>query len=253
MKKKFFVLTLLTLLFSVVITGCNSGDTTDCTQITNDFDKELNDYIASQEATISSVKTRANGNLTYNDLVAMAEKLDSTSKAFYKAHPEVKMQVNENLSKEEIEIMSMDADSLLAFVNRNFSPKVGKMMQANLKGQPYKFSDGLPSDMLVSNSEKTLLANLKISNEFATVVNGSIGSGNIVRNSPKVCYEKYLKRLDNCKQSFFIAVAFTTFGAIVTSPSGLGLTVTYASYCYALYAYDNCQKDAYSSYQDCLK
>lgn len=38
MKKKFFVLTLLTLLFSVVITGCNSGDTTDCTQITNDFD-----------------------------------------------------------------------------------------------------------------------------------------------------------------------------------------------------------------------
>lgn len=74
MKKKFFVLTLLTLLFSVVITGCNSGDTTDCTQITNDFDKELNNYVASQEATISSVKTRANGNLTYNDLVAMAEK-----------------------------------------------------------------------------------------------------------------------------------------------------------------------------------
>ena len=138
MKRNYYVLVFCVLSFIVGLTSCNNEQTADNTQRERNFDRDLNLYVASQESIINGIgHTRADGNLTYDDLVAMAEKLDSTSKAFYKAHPEVKLRIKENPSKEELEIMSMDADSLLAFVNRNFSPEVENIVRANLNAQPY--------------------------------------------------------------------------------------------------------------------
>ena len=236
--------------------SCTNDIVSDETKSSN-FDKELSSYVATQRAILNKRKaiTRAEGHLTFEELVAMACEIDSTSRAFYEAHPELTAQISGEITLEDIEIMKLDTDSLQAFVDRNFSKDISKIVDANINDKEIKDNNVLLPRFGDSEVDKTLKANLNVSQEFNDMVTNNIQPPTPLKATQSYCKGQYNNRIGGCKTSYYRTIALTTICAALFSPiTGAGAAAAASlSYSLAIYDYQNCLDDAYKSYADCLR
>lgn len=260
------------IIISNILLSCNRNDISSDTESTK-FSNDLKIYVQKQKSIINkSLLSRSNATLTFDNIIEIANSLDSCSQKFIDDHPELVSVSNSDLTEDDLYAMSIDEEALLEFAKENYSSKVYNAIYNTIYDPEYTEYPGsstssdlkLPSqetpsekDPLFWDSQKieqTIIANLEVVSDFKRLTIETFSPSGLekeLQGKSKDCIERYKLNIKDCNTSFAVNMAFGVLSLFITTPTGAGATLSFASMVYTTYEYNNCISSAKSSLQEC--
>jgi hypothetical protein len=214
------------------------------------FNKNLTAYFMNQKALLTKVSTRAGENhASIDEVMQIAQEIDENMQTFKDNNKDLLITLD-NLTDDEMELIRLDPDYMLSYLDENFSSKTYKYAADFLHGDLQVDVSQVASDTELSPSEKTFVSNLIIASEFIELTenpyNDELDITIRSTRDPKqetrdLCFDEYVSDLKLCSLSFIGgALSFSTFG-----PWGavIGGAVSYGRCAYsAKNAYNRCKR-----------
>lgn len=260
MKKNILLVIAVAMVFVMVSCG-QDAKVAQSQSIEENLYEDIANYSAAKKAVLNTCLTRtASDTISYEKMLVMSEKLDSISRAFNEAHPKFANRVIKKIQYEDLEIMRVEPDSLLAFVKANYSSGVYNCVYENLKKYGYKSSEKLtiaPSENYnkLESNDDFYIDNVKTSTDLADKVvtwNKNSQTSNSSKNSR--CLAQYKEDCKNCNIAYVVDCVVAGLCIAVSTPTTAvgGLCAAY-SLVEAYNDYLDCCSDAKRFYNLCLK
>lgn len=239
--------------------SCNSSFTDEhYQQEEKGFEDSFASFKAAKRTVLNSVATRsANDTLSYNDMIVMAEELDSLNKAFYHSHPKLAKRVRKVVESDQVEIMKINPDSLMSFVKDNYSDEIyncvrGHLVKAGCLSSIYNLKT--TGATVSTQDDRFIVDNIETTLEFAGKTKWDKNPNFSYKTKTEYCLDQYKNRKSNCYKSYITNCVIAGLGIVVSAPSTVGAAVVWTvSVSLVCEAYRECLYDAYCSYMDCLK
>lgn len=232
-------------LFCVLVSSCNNDD---LNTTAPRFNQNLLALNTSQESLLNSIITRAGSDkLSMDDALSIAEKLDCNVQTFKQENIKA-LSTIENLSSDEIKLMSLDSTYFLSFIRENFSEKTYNYTCDYLKGNLSVTTMQILSDEKLTSTEKTYISNLKTASGFIELMaKVEFGETTIRTRADKkqtkedICLDDYAGDLAGCALDFALGAA-------------TGATVgPWGAFAVGAVSYAKCAYDAKQTFNRCMR
>lgn len=190
------VMIFLFAVFAMLNVACTKTDVSEAKKSPQSFDEDLNSYVSEQKEILHGLTTRSTSTtLTSEEIAAIAIKMDSVTLKFYNEHPKF---VNSlpKVSEEQMEVLKENPDSLMTFVQRNYSEEVFNIVKEDLGSDRFILLE--PSNISSASNvqrDKFVKANLEINRDFKEVITENAA------NTYKPLIQESNKRTDCYKRS----------------------------------------------------
>lgn len=272
MKKILLTMTMfLAIAISLFVIACSNDVEKSQEKPQKQFDKDLAEYVAKQKGFMRSVViSRSGSEVTYEDMLEIAAKLDSCSMKFFEEHPEVYEALNLNVTEDEIIAMSLDTEELMQFVQANYSSEVydavykaisdsTELLQTNNNDVASSNNDIVSSvsqitnkenDEMIENANNAILANIEVATEFEKTLTEVLkeDANMTVAEKNNYCYGKYVRNVNNCYSSLTRDVVIAALFGVGSGWSYIGASV---GILVATQNYNECLRFAKEVYHDC--
>lgn len=272
MKRNYLFMTLVFLVLT--LTSCSSIDDLSLKNEGNrtNFENALNIHRQEMSDLLGKHTTRGSeAPISDDELAQIAEQLDSAMGAFYDDNREdIDAYAPElNLTEEQLEILLLDQDSLISFVNANMTDNICYAVI-----QFFEAEGNYPLEELISNHnlnpfEAVVISNLATCSEYEELVRGSLDApdepiDNEEPSKESECFEEWMENKQSCLDQFRIDLvadmislggSLGGLGSIGGLPGvGLGSVVGIGFGIYvANEKYKNCKDNADKAHNRCLK
>ena len=247
------VMILLLAVLAMLNVACTKTEVSGCKSSKQSFNEDLSSYVMKQKEILHGLKTRsASTTLTSEEVAAIAIKMDSVTLKFYNEHPEF---VNSlpKVSEEQMEVLKENSDSLLTFVQRNYSEEVFNIVKEDLGSNRFILLE--PSNISSAGDvprDKFFKANLEINRDFKEVITDStyLNFRPIIQesNKRKECYATYKIKVDNCYSTMVRNLLLASLGVCSGPCAGAVLSI---SLLYIASDYNQCLYNAAEFYKLC--
>ena len=202
------VMILLLAVLAMLNVACTKTEVSGCKSSKQSFNEDLSSYVMKQKEILHGLKTRsASTTLTSEEVAAIAIKMDSVTLKFYNEHPEF---VNSlpKVSEEQMEVLKENSDSLLTFVQRNYSEEVFNIVKEDLGSDRFILLE--PSNISSASNvqrDKFVKANLEINRDFKEVVaelNTRCYHGGVPTDALTICATN--KQAEEVNRRFYDAI-----------------------------------------------
>lgn len=243
----------LNLLFFVflIVTffACSEANVLEKHSSSSIFDADLAEYLAAQKMIVQDVRTRSVGeSYSREEVVAVAAKLDSVALEFYKDHPDVYNDLPK-VSPEKLDVLKENTDSLIAFVNVNYSPEVLQLVNKELNVGKTPVI-GTSTGSVCSNKfvDEVIKANIEINMDFKKNILDNSDLLPIEQQNKTECYAVYKKKVDDCYASMVRNLVIAAIGASAVPG---GVAVFSVTVLYITADYNQCLYNAAEYYNLC--
>lgn len=246
------VMILLLAVLAMLNVACTKTEVSGCKSSKQSFNEDLSSYVMKQKEILHGLKTRsASTTLTSEEIAAIAIKMDSVTLKFYNEHPEF---VNSlpKVSEEQMEVLKENPDSLMTFVQRNYSEEVFNIVKEDLGSDRFILLE--PSNISSAGDvprDKFVKANLEINRDFKEVIteNAANTYKPLIQESNKRtdCYKRYKNKVDNCYSTMMRSLIL----ASISSVNPLGAITLSLSLLYIASDYNQCLYNASEFYYLC--
>lgn len=244
----------LNLLFFVflIVTffACSEANVLEKHSSSSMFAADLTEYLAAQKMIMQGVGTRSVGELySREEVAAVAAKLDSVALEFYKDHPDVYNDLPK-VSSEKLDVLKENTDSLIAFVNVNYSPEVLQLVNEKLNvGHIPQI--GTSKGPVCSNQfvDGVIKANIEINMDFKKNILDNSELLPIEQKNNTECYVVYKKKVDGCYESMVRNLVIAAIGASAVPG---GVAVFSVTVLYIAADYNQCLYNAAEYYNLCI-
>lgn len=216
---------------ALTITSCDNESST-CSIDYDGFLQGLMDHHKKMSDIMVQTGTRSEfpDDSLYNnpDLLETAENIDSEMQTFYKENEAYLLTYapNVNLSQDDIELMSMDQDTLVAYINDNFSERFTELAEGILTNSISINIEQIVADNTLNPLEQTILSDLITCEEFqlamwnkTTTPDDDVLQGG--ENSTYAeCADQFRSDLQYCDDQLFLQGLTIWAGTLVGGSAG---------------------------------
>lgn len=246
------VMIFLFAVFAMLNVACTKTDVSEAKNPPQSFDEDLNSYVSEQKEILHGLTTRSTSTtLTSEEIAAIAIKMDSVTLKFYNEHPKFANSLPK-VSEEQMEVLKENPDSLMTFVQRNYSEEVFNIVKEDLGSDRFILLE--PSNISSASNvqrDKFVKANLEINRDFKEVIteNAANTYKPLIQESNKRtdCYKRYKNKVDNCYSTMMRSLIL----ASISSVNPIGAITLSLSLLYIASDYNQCLYNASEFYYLC--
>lgn len=163
------------------------------------------------------------------DLLETAENIDSEMESFYKDNEEILAMYapNINLNQDDIELLSLDRDTLVAFINENFSERFAELAEGILTYNLSLNIEQIITDEALNPLEQAILSDLLTCEDFQLMLwnrNTTTADDDVTQGSENAtlaeCADQFRSDLQSCDDQLFLQGLTIWAGTLVGSSTG---------------------------------